>query len=293
MEKFRLIVGDIFRLEVPFGKGWTGITLINGAENKILIDSGASEEHVLNCLIPALREMKLELDDIDYLCCTHCHGDHIGGHKSICEISNIKVVCYDKSVDKLVDPKKYSIKIRSIFPEYSPAPPPVLDGVNADIVLMDYEVLADRLEIIPTPGHDSDCICFFDHKTSTLITGDSLQGNGTISQGIALCMYYSDYINSLTRLNRIRVNNIVAGHDYLISGDCAIGEKQVEIYLTKCMQLAETYKEYVLNKIGEKDNDLASIAKGLIEYMGNREPEYLFLPLYTVKSIVEEWKCKI
>lgn len=289
MEKFQLIIKDIYRLKVPFGSGWTGIILVNGVKNKILIDSGASKEHIDNYLIPALNELNLDISDIDYLCCTHCHGDHVGGHTRIKSLANIKVSCYENSADKLLNPMKYSIEIRSIFPEYSPAPPDVLDGVKADILLKDTELLADRLEIVTTPGHDNDCICLFDHETKTLISGDSLQGNGTKSQGIALCMYIQDYIKSLQKLADMDIENIIAGHDYLVTGNIAIGRKQTKEYIIKCRKVVDIYLNYIIKQKITKSGELINIARGLVEFMGNSEPDYMFLPLYTVKSIIDNW----
>lgn len=289
MEKFQLIIKDIYRLKVPFGSGWTGIILVNGVKNKILIDSGASKEHIDNYLIPALNELNLDISDIDYLCCTHCHGDHVGGHTRIKSLANIKVSCYENSADKLLNPMKYSIEIRSIFPEYSPAPPDVLDGVKADILLKDTELLADRLEIVTTPGHDNDCICLFDHETKTLISGDSLQGNGTKSQGIALCMYIQDYIKSLQKLADMDIENIIAGHDYLVTGDIAIGRKQTKEYIIKCRKVVDIYLNYIIKQKITKSGEMINIARGLVEFMGNSEPDYMFLPLYTVKSIIDNW----
>ena len=123
-------------------------------------------------------------EDIDMVFVTHLHGDHIGGHSRLRQLGIQKVVSFAAGRDKVENPVPYAIATRTRFPAHSPAPQSFLQGVAVDIALEDGEVLADRLQLIHTPGHDDDCVCWLDIPTGTLITGDSLQANGTICQGI-------------------------------------------------------------------------------------------------------------
>ena len=119
---FKEVIPGIKRLESPFAGGWSGIILIKGREN-ILIDSGASAQVVDECLVPALGKEGLTPGDIHWLLNTHTHGDHIGGHYRLSQISNAKIVAFSGSADKMRNPLKYSKLIRSVFPEFSPQPP--------------------------------------------------------------------------------------------------------------------------------------------------------------------------
>lgn len=280
---FRNITKDIFLLETPAGGVWSGIVFIDG-EKKFLIDSGESAKHIDELLIPALKTMGYTLNDIDFLCNTHCHGDHVGGHARIRELSDAKVAAYEEAVEKIKDPLKYSKRIRAAFPEYSPAAPAVLRGVEPDVVLKDEEILAGRLQVIATPGHDTDCVSFYDLKTKTLITGDSLQGNGTSTQGTALYMDLDSYISSLKKLMQMDIENIVSGHPYLFSGDAAYGKGAVEEYLKKCMEITEIYGAFIKKQVSDGIADAPAIAEALISYMQNQRPAFLFLPLYTVST---------
>lgn len=287
MGRFEHIVEDIYRLETSPEGVWNGIIFVDG-EEKVLIDSGIDSKNIDVLLVPALAEMGYQLSDIDWLLNTHCHGDHVGGHKRIVELGNIKVAVYRESVPKLHDPLKYSKLIRATFPEYSPAPPAVLEGVQETRVLEEGEVIAGRLKLIATPGHDDDCVCFYDTKTKSLITGDSLQGNGTKSQGTALYMSLSDYRNSLKKLEQMDICNIVSGHPYLYSGDRAIGKAASIAYLERCGKIIDNYDGFIREELKRGETDIAEIAEKLIAYMGNEKPGYLFLPMYTVKTHLEE-----
>lgn len=287
MVKFKKVVNDIYRLETPVEGVWNGIIFIDGKE-KVLIDSGLDAQNIDECLVPALEQLGYQLADVDWLLNTHCHGDHVGGHKRIVELGNVKVAVYRKSVPKLHDPLKYSKLIRATFPEHSPAAPAVLEGVKETSILEDGDIIAGRLQLIATPGHDDDCVCFYDLETKSLITGDSLQGNGTASQGTALYMSLTDYKESLAKLRAMDIQNIISGHPYLFSGDKALGRTDVIEYLKNCEQIVEIYGKFIEGRIDSGETEIAAIAEQLISYMKNIKPGYLFLPMYTVKTHIEE-----
>ncbi len=287
MIQFKNIIGDIYRLETPIEGVWNGIIFVDGKE-KVLIDSGLDAKNIDECLVPALEKMGYQLSDIDWLLNTHCHGDHVGGHKRIVELGDVKVAVYEKSVPKLHDPLKYSKLIRATFPEHSPAAPKVLEGVSETCVLEDGGIVAGRLQLVATPGHDDDCVCYYDIETKTLITGDSLQGNGTESQGTALYMDLADYKTSLARLKAMDICNIASGHPYLFSGDKALGKDAATEYLKKCELIVEIYGKFIQERLACGETDIAVMAEQLISYMKNKRPGYLFLPMYTVRTHIED-----
>ena len=233
MVTFKNIIDDIYLLETPFGSIWSGVVLIRGKQN-ILIDSGASDETVDECLIPALEKEGLDLDDISLLLNTHCHGDHIGGHYRIRELCDIKTATYKGSIDKIQHPLKYSKLIRARYPQYSPSPPPVLRGVQPDFLIEDNELVAGRLRLVHTPGHDDDTVCWFDEETKTLLTGDSLQAGGAPNLGIGFYQDLTAYRDSLLRISEMQIENIIAAHYLVPCGSTAIGKDAVQEYLSVC-----------------------------------------------------------
>lgn len=283
MDEFRLIVDDIYILETPSGGVWSGIVFIDGKE-KILIDSGDCSENIDNLLIPALQKLGYGLEDIIWLCNTHCHGDHVGGHHRILELANVKVATFVESCPKIKDPLKYAKLIRATYPEFSPPASVTLKGVEPDQILQEGDIIGGRLQVIATPGHDTDCVSFYDGKTKTLITGDSLQGNGTATQGTALYMDLDVYRNTLKKLMGMDVENIISGHPYLFSGDMAIGKEKTVTYLKNCWEITEVYDTYIKSQVQVGCTGKVELAEGLIRYMNNKKPAFLFLPLYTVDA---------
>ena len=279
MYEFSEPVKGIYVLKAPFSTVWTGITLVKGEKN-FLIDSGADAPEVY--LIPALKKIGLEITDIDYLLNTHCHGDHITGHSDLVTKYGLKVATFEGGVTALTEPAKNAVRIRTKFPENSPAPQSWLRGVNPDVVLKDGEELCGRLRLIHTPGHDMDCVCWYDVITKTLITGDSLQANGTPTQGVGFYQSLELYEKSLEKLSELDIENILLGHEYDGLGDFILGKENVQKALETCKSTVEQYDRLITSYISEGMSDNVEIAKRLINEVGCGTPEWLFLPLYTV-----------
>lgn len=281
--EFQKVLEDIYLLKTPAGGVWSGIILVDGPE-KILVDSGESGEQIDSLLVPALEKLGYRMTDIAWLLNTHCHGDHVGGHCRAKELSGAKTAVYEKSLEKIRDPLRYSKRIRAVYPENSPKAPKGLRGVEADRTLKEGDLVGGRLSLIGTPGHDDDCVCFLDLPTKTLISGDSLQGNGTLTQGTALYMDLEDYRDSLSKLEGMDIENIISAHPYLYSGESAFGKGKVREYLGKCREITRIYGDYIEWEAKMGILDPVVLAKGLIQYMGNQMPAYLFLALYTVDT---------
>lgn len=284
MHEFKEIVENIYVLKAPFSIVWTGITLVRGEKN-YLIDTGADAPE--KYLIPALEKLGLGLADIDYLLCTHCHGDHITGHAEVVSRYKTPVVCSENAKDSLTNPAKAAVRIRTKFPEHSPAPQSWLKGVNPDIVLGDGEVLNGRLKVVFTKGHDEACVCWYDIPTKTLITGDSLQGNGTPTQGIGFYQSLEDYEETLKKLAKLDIENIILGHEYDGLGDFILGKENVKRALEVCENMPKKYEALIRDYLKEGLTEPEKIAKRLIEEVGCGMPEKLFLALYTVTNHLE------
>lgn len=289
MPKFEEVVKGIYVLKAPFSTLWTGVTLIRGDKN-YLIDSGADSPEVY--LIPALAELGLKMTDVDVLLNTHCHGDHITGHYEIASKYGTKVATYAGGVKALTDPASNAVRIRTKFPENSPPPQSWLKGVTPDMVLENGEVLDGRLQVIATPGHDKDCVCWYDIPTKTLITGDSLQGNGTPSQGVGFYQSLADYEYTLRKLSTLNVENIILGHEYDGIGDFIIGKENVKAALEYCAEIPKRYEARIASYMSEGLTDPVKIATRLIEEVGCGMPEKLFLALYTVTNHIERLTSK-
>ena len=282
--EFEEIVPDTFLLKVPFGPVWTGIILIRGEKN-VLIDSSHLEPE--KYLIPALDKLGMKVSDIDWLLNTHVHGDHIGGHGTLVSKYGLKTATLKESADALRDPVKVAIRVRTRFPKNSPQPQLYLKGVEPDRILDEGELLEGRFYAVSTPGHDDDCLTWIDTRTGTAFTGDTLQGNGTPTQGIGFYRDLSAYRNTLEKLMTMNLDNLICGHYYDGIGSVIKGSDNVTAALQYCNDRVSLYdskiKEYVASGMSVEDEPVAMTLK-LIGEVGCGMPEQLFLALHTVSE---------
>lgn len=282
---FIKVTDDVYLLKTPFSIVWSGVVLILGEKN-FLIDSGAHDPQAY--IEPALAELGMTFADVDWLLHTHAHGDHINAHAAIAERYGTRVACLDKQLANLTEPAANAIRIRTKFPEYSPPPQSWLKGVQPDRVLGEFELLEDRLMPIWTPGHDSDCVCWYDHKTKYIFTGDSLQGNGTPTQGIGFYQSLDDYLYTLRKLRVMDVQGIVLGHEYDGLGEIIEGREKVLSALDTCLEYVKSYDAFIKKMHAQGNDDSVEITKKLIGELGCGQPENLFLALYTVNEHLQK-----
>ena len=285
---FEAILPGTYLLKVPFGPVWTGIALVRGEKN-ILIDSSHLEPETY--LLPALDELGMKIDDIDWLLNTHVHGDHIGGHHALVTRYGLKTATLASAADALRDPVKVAIRVRTRFPRNSPPPQSYLKGVEPDRLLDEGELLEGRFRALATPGHDDDCLVWIDTETGTAFTGDSLQANGTVCQGVAFYRDLAAYRQTLAKLSVEPLDNIVCGHDYDGIGGVVTGRGAVADALRFCAERVKVYgvriAAYVKEGVPVEDEPV-SLAERLIHDEGCGMPEKLFLALHTVSEHLKQ-----
>ena len=285
---FEAILPGTYLLKVPFGPVWTGIALVRGEKN-ILIDSSHLEPETY--LLPALDELGMKIGDIDWLLNTHVHGDHIGGHHALVTRYGLKTATLASAADALRDPVKVAIRVRTRFPRNSPPPQSYLKGVEPDLLLDEGELLEGRFRALTTPGHDDDCLVWIDTMTGTAFTGDSIQANGTICQGVAFYRDLAAYRQTLAKLSVDPLDNIVCGHDYDGIGGVVTGRGAVADALRFCSERVKVYgvriAAYVKEGVPVEDEPV-SLAERLIHDEGCGMPEKLFLALHTVSEHLKQ-----
>ena len=68
-----------------------------------------------------------------------------------------------------------------------------------------------KLRIIHALGHTSGCICVNEPDYELLFSGDTIFANGTLTD-ISASGNISDYVNSLQRLNTMKITELYPGH---------------------------------------------------------------------------------
>jgi hydroxyacylglutathione hydrolase len=273
---FEPLGDDLYLLRIPFAGIWTGC-LLSRKKQPLLIDSGADAAGVDRYIVPALRTLGLAVADLEFLLATHTHADHIGGHARLRELGVRRIGVFEQGADKLREPLKYNKLIRASFPEHSAPPAAKLDGVEPDFLFRDGDAIAG-LTVLATPGHDSDSVSFFDPAGGTLFTGDSVQGNGTVTLGCALYMDLPAYEASLRRLLTLPLQRVVTGHPFLPWNSETVPGKQA---LTDSLSLLAKYDALISL---QPSMALAERAAALIRALNDPMPTHLFLAMYTLRE---------
>ncbi|WP_254052152.1 MBL fold metallo-hydrolase [Aeromicrobium sp. A1-2] len=116
-----------------------------GAERSVVVDPGPADEAHLQAVLAAAGTVGLILF-------THRHFDHTAALGRFVELTGAPT--------------------RSIDPEFTRAAEPLVDGETIDVDGLEMEVLA-------TPGHTTDSVCFRLPAEGSLLTGDTILGRGT------------------------------------------------------------------------------------------------------------------
>lgn len=213
------IANKIFRLTIPFLDIYTTVFVVDTPDGALLFDTATYPEDADNCLVPLIKELKLE-NDLKYVFISHKHRDHAGGLKRLLEhYPHLKVL--SRGIDD----------VNCISPD-------------------DGDTVLGCLKVVTIPGHSDDCMAIFDTRTKTLISGDCLQlygiyGSGEWGANIGLLPQHIDAINKLKNMD---IDAIYTAHDYHPLGYRYLGKEEIAKALDMCiapfMQIKKLMLEY-------------------------------------------------
>jgi glyoxylase-like metal-dependent hydrolase (beta-lactamase superfamily II) len=167
---------------------WTGPTgnntwLLPGAE-PTLIDAGVGNPQHIDAIARALAGATLSR-----VLVTHGHRDHVAGLPAL----------------------------RERWPDLTVVPSADADKVPAVVRAGDRE-----LEVLPTPGHAPDHLCFFDRASGDLFCGDLARRNGTVVIPARTGGDLRAYLESLRRVRDLRPRRLLPGHGPVIDDPIAL-----------------------------------------------------------------------
>ncbi len=285
----KALLKDIYYLKCKFGSSWSTVVVIKNKKSVFLIDSGPKDA-VENEILPWFKKNDIDVNDIHMIINTHSHGDHIGGNYDLKKINTgILIASHKLAVNKIKNPYMIAKKIRSKFSDYITAPSPdKISGVDVDIPLKDGDVVEIeglKFNIFHTPGHDTECICIYEPKTKTLFTGDSIQGGGTKSSGIAFYQDLSLYRKSIKKIKALEIENLVLGHPYYPSNGIIQDKDKVKEFLDLSLNHTYNYDREILKILGSGTKDLLEITRGVVGAVGSfSESSFNFLSFYTINA---------
>ena len=183
----------IRRITAGNGSVFTGPgtnTYLVGKENVTVIDPGPAMEQHIEVILRASKNIKQIL-------VTHTHPDHSPGVRLLKRELDVPaygmITSSSKNQDKTFHPER---------------------------ILLDGELLREEeysLEVIHTPGHASNHLCFFLEEEKFLFTGDHIMSGSTVVIGPP-DGNMKQYIESLEKLKNYDAKKLAPGHGDVMEG---------------------------------------------------------------------------
>lgn len=173
----------------------------------VIIDPGNLE--FLPSRLEGMRRDGIDPAGIGVIVNTHLHMDHCGANESFKKLSGAKIALHpiQKANYRLVvvdGARLFGMEPSEFTEDY------LLDGRSLNLGGV-------SLELIPSPGHSPDCVCFYDRATKVLVCGDVLfegnTGRVDLPGGDAEALK-----KSIENLSRLDVEYLLPGHMGVISG---------------------------------------------------------------------------
>jgi glyoxylase-like metal-dependent hydrolase (beta-lactamase superfamily II) len=198
-------------------------------DSPVLFDSGMT---VMGPLY--LQDLKKYLGDADrlaYLFLTHSHFDHAGSAPFLKRnLPRLKVAAGKAAADIFKRPNAIQLiqTLSRAMEEKMKSQTGNLDltfrGLELDRVLEDGEEIeledGTQIQVIATPGHTRDTVCYYLPKLKALVGGEAV---GTFDRHSnvrpVFLSSYDDYLASLEKLKPLKVDLLLLGHFYALTGD--------------------------------------------------------------------------
>jgi glyoxylase-like metal-dependent hydrolase (beta-lactamase superfamily II) len=199
-----------------FGRNlyFTAAYLVDG----LMIDTGCAH---------TVREFTEALDGshVDLIANTHSHEDHVGANADLQNSLRIKILAHPKALPFLSNPR-----LRQLHP-YQRVVWGYPTGSSGQALENEFETAHFRFDVIHTPGHSPDHVCFYESNQGWLFAGDAYIGG----RDKALRRDYNVWqiLDSLKKLARLDAQ-------FIFPGSGTVRENPQEALQTKIDYLEET-----------------------------------------------------
>jgi glyoxylase-like metal-dependent hydrolase (beta-lactamase superfamily II) len=173
----------------------------------IIIDPGSPR--LLPALVDSLQEDDIDPRSLGIIANTHLHADHCGANEAFKQLSGAKIALHP------VQKENYHLVVVE-GARFFGMPP---SGFTEDYCLDNNRLSAGglELELIHSPGHSPDCVCFYDRPGKVLICGDVVFDGNTgrvdLPGGNA-----GELRESIERLSKLEIEYLLPGHMNIITG---------------------------------------------------------------------------
>ena len=167
----------------------------------IIIDPGSTQ--FLTALLQEMHQDGIAAKDIDIITNTHLHCDHCSANEALKQLSGAKILSHP------LQKKFYNVTVIETAKFFGL--PPMGFAANGYIDSNKLDTTDMEFELIPSPGHSPDSICFYCQKDKLLICGDVIFAGNTgrvdLPGGNA-----DELKQSIEALSRLEIEYLLPGH---------------------------------------------------------------------------------
>jgi glyoxylase-like metal-dependent hydrolase (beta-lactamase superfamily II) len=173
----------------------------------VIVDPGSLQ--FLSQLVGDLLKDGIDPSDIDVITNTHLHPDHCWANESFKKISGANIIIHPlhkEFYDWIVNEASKFLGFQGL-------------GFESDSYLDDNQLNTGHMdfELIHTPGHSPESICFYNRNEKVLIPGDVIFAQNTgrvdLPGGNA-----EELKNSIEGLSQLEIEHLLPGHMDFVSG---------------------------------------------------------------------------
>jgi hydroxyacylglutathione hydrolase len=179
----------------------------------VIIDPGSPD--FLAARLAGMKADGIDPKDIGVIVNTHLHIDHCGADEAFKKLSGAKIALHP------VQQANYQLVVIDGARLFGIEPAEFTADYTLDERLLTSGDLA--LELIPSPGHSPDCVCFYLRQEEWLICGDVLfemnTGRVDLPGGDGVLLK-----KSIESLSLLQVEYLLPGHMGIVAGADAVAE---------------------------------------------------------------------